>query len=278
MRGFALTLSKTAALWLVLMIAQIAGGMLIYRDSPPFEDSGPFGGGQVLLLTNAVNAVILAALSVSMRLRGAKLGLTLGVVFFALECGLSAIEVIVFGADLHMTPADVVNFVAFDLFHSVLAGAAIALLWRGEARKEAQELTGLAWKVPAIVVLYIVCYSVAGYEIAWRSEAVRAHYVHLQENAGFGLLLTMLVVQCGRGLIWCGLALLLARNTAASAWRTALLTGLAFALVMTLPLLAPNQSMPWPVRAAHFVEIVSSNVVFGIVAVLILLGATRRTA
>ena len=71
---------------------------------------------------------------------------------------------------------------------------------------------------------------------------------------------------------------LVARNAEGPVWRTALLAGLAFALMMTMPLLAPNQTMPWPVRAAHFLEITASNLVFGIGAVLILLGAPRRTA
>lgn len=275
MRRLAQILAKVATLWLVLVIAQMIGGMLIYRGSPAFEDSGPLGGGQALLASNAVNAAVLAALALSMRLRGFKLGLTLGVVFFAVECGLSAIEVVVYGSDLPLSPADLAKFVALELFHSLLAGLVIALLWRRETRGEARGISGLAWKIPAVVFLYVLCYSVAGYEIAWRSEAVRTFYAHIAEYWSVGKLLA---VQCGRGLIWCGLAWMVARNATGPAWRTALLTGLTFSLVMAVPLLGPSPIMPWPVRAAHFVEIMSSNLIFGIGAVLILLGGVSGKA
>lgn len=278
MKIFAMTLLKTAAIWLVLMICQLAGGMLFFHGAsgaPALAKDGPLDAGQALLAVNLVEAVLLAALASAMRLRGLRLGLTLAAVYFWVYSGLSAIEVLIYGADLHITPADLRVFVALDLFRSVLAGAAIAFMWRGEGRGEALKLPGLVWKFPVIAVLYVVCYSIAGYGIAWQSAAVRAFYVHIAEHYSFAL---MMPLQFGRGLIWCGLAWLLARGFAGPAWRAALLTGLAFSLLMAAPLLYPTSIMPWPVRAAHLVEIGSSNLVFGAIAVLILLGGTRPSS
>lgn len=272
--------ARIAALWLVLLIAQMAGGMLFFQGLPAapaaaaLAKEGPLDAGLATLAISLVDAVVLAAVAGAMRLRGLKLGLTLAAVFFGVETGLSAIEAFVYGADLHLPAGALTANVAIGLLRSVVAGAAIALMWRGDARGEAPTLAGLVWKVPLIAVLYIVCYSAAGYGIAWQSAAVRAYYVHIAQHYDAGL---MLLVQFGRALIWCGLAWLLARGLSRPAWRAALLTGVAFSLWMDLPLLFPAV-MPWPVREAHLVEIGVSNFVFGALAALILLGGTSRAA
>jgi hypothetical protein len=268
--------ARTAALWLVLMIAQVAGGVLFFHGPPaaPARADGPLGPGQSILEINLIDAVLLAALAEAMRLRGLKLGLTLGAVFFWVESGLSAIEGILYAADLHMPAATSFGLVAGGLLRGVLAGAAIAFLWRGDAQGEARALSGLVWKFPLIAAVYVVCYFTAGYEIAWRSAAVRAFYPYIAQHHSFALVL--LPSQFGRGLIWCGLAWLLARGLSRPAWRTALLTGLAFSLWMDLPLLFPSTIQPWPVRAVHFVEIGASNLLSGVLAALSLLAGARR--
>lgn len=269
--GFA---AKACALWLVLMIGQVAGGVLFFHGAPAIAKDGPLDAGQAVLVINVVDALMLAVLAEAGRLRGWTLGLALGAVFFGLECGLSAIETVVFGADVRLPAGLVLGNLGLGVLRSLLVGAAMALLWRKGAHGEAPKLSGLVWKVPLIAALYIVCYFTAGAQIAMKFAAVRAYYTHLGQIS-FGYLLA---VQFGRGLIWCGLAWLLARSLSGPAWRTALLTGLAFFLLMDLPLLFPNPFMLWPVRAAHFVEIFASNLVFGVLASLILLAGAGRAA
>lgn len=269
---------KSTAIWLVLVICQLVGGMLLFRGAhgaPAFAADGPLNAGQALLTVNLVEAVLLAALASAMRLRGVKLGLTLATVYFGGYSGLSAIEVVIYHADLPVSLADLNVYVMLDLFRSVAVGAAIAFIWRGEARGDALNLRGLVWKLPAVAAVYVVCYSAAGYGIAWQSAAVHAYYVHIAEHYSFAM---MMPLQFGRGLIWSGLAWLLARGFVSATWPAALLTGFAFSLLMAAPLLYPAPFMPWSVRVVHLVEIGSSNLVFGIIAALILLGGATRSA
>ena len=263
-------LAKAAVLWLTLMVGQALGGGLFFRGAPAIVRDGPLDAGQALLAVSAIDALLLALLAGRMRLRGWKLGLVLATVLFGVQTGQALIEAVVFNNDLHMSSAILFGGAAVNLLRDVLAGAAIALLWRGQSGA-APQLRGIVWKAPAVAALYVVCYFTAGGLIAWRSPAVRAFYAHVHEidvNLLYG-------VQFGRGLIWCALAWLLARNQSGPCWRTALLTGVAFSAFMVPQLLFPNPVMPWPVRAVHMVEVGVSNFVFGVLAALILLGGAK---
>jgi hypothetical protein len=135
-------------------------------------------------------------------------------------------------------------------------------------------LTGLVWKLPLIAMLYVLCYFTAGALIAWPSPAVRTYYAHASQiDLDF-----LTVVQFARGLVWAGLAVALTRGLAAPAWRSALLTGLAFSGFMTPQLLYPNPVMPWAVRSMHMIEVGTSNLLFGAIAALILVAGAQRTA
>ena len=260
-------------LWLVLVFGQGFGGWLIFRHTPAFPADGPLGAGQAVLVVSAIDAVILTLLASRMRARGWMLGLLLAFLLFGVQSGLSLIEAVVFGQDVRLSSEIVLGSAAASLIRAILAGVAIALLWRrrGGGGDKPLRLSGFVWKVPAIAVLYVACYFLAGSQIAWRSAAVRAFYANVQQIAPAALV----TVQLARGLIWAGFAWLLARELGRSAWRTALLTGLAFSGLMVPQLLYPNPAMPWPVRAAHMVEVGVSNLVFGALAALIMLIEAR---
>jgi hypothetical protein len=76
--------------------------------------------------------------------------------------------------------------------------------------------------------------------------------------------------------VWAGLALLIAATISGPARSRAVLAGLAFAVFMVGPLLYPNAFMPWAVRQVHLVEIGTSNLLFGLVAVLLLTRSKRH--
>jgi hypothetical protein len=277
MKSFAMGLLKAAALWLVLMIGQIAGGMLFFHAAPaaPVRASdGPLDAGQALLVVSAIEAVVLALLASYMRLRGWRLGLTLAAAFFGIETFQPQIETVIFNAAVHMPVTLLYGIVAMGLIHAALVGAAAAVLWRGPGEAPLQ-LPGLVWKAPLIAVFYIACYLTAGAQIAMRFAAARAYYHYTHFGQGIGYLLGL---QFCRGLIWCGLVWLMARSLTRPAWRAALLAGLALAGLMDPMLLYPNPLMPWPVRVAHLWEIAVSNTVFGVVAALILLAGAREAA
>lgn len=274
MKASIIWVAKAFGLWLVLMIGMVAGGMLFFRDAPAIAPDGPFDAGQAMLVVNACVAVTLAVLAQKMRLRGPALGLTLAAALFGIETVMSLIEAVVFNNDLKMSMDSIWKGALSNLLRDVLAGVAIALMWRGQSVEAPPVLRGFAWKFPAIAVLYVVCYFVAGAFIAWQSVEVRAFYA----NIGDISLPYLLAVQFVRGLMWAAIVLLLVRAMRGSLWSKALLSGLALSVIMDLQLLYPNPVMPWPVRSVHMVEVGVSNFVFGALAALILTAGRARSA
>lgn len=274
MKRFTPDLMRVVALWAALVLGQVLGGLLFLRAAPVLAADGPLGSGQALLVTSLADAVILVLIARSMRERGWTLGLVLGAVLILVQTGQSLIEAAVFGRDVGLSSTLMFGIAATALLRGAIGAATIALLWRGRANAAAARLSGLAWKLPLIAILYVCCYFTAGALIAWPSPAVRTYYAHVGEiNSGI-----LWAVQFGRGLLWAGLAIPLVRGLAAPAWRTALLTGLAFSGFMTPQLLYPNPVMPWAVRSMHMIEVGTSNLVFGVLAALILLAGAPSTA
>lgn len=272
MNGFALYLMRVLALWLVLALGQVLGSLLFLHAPLVVAQDGPLGAGQALLVTSLADAVILVLIAGSMRARGWTLGLVLAGVLFAVQTGQSLIEAAVFGRDVRLSSALMFGVAGAAVLRDALAAPTIAWLWRGRALGPAARLTGLVWKLPLIAILYVLCYFTAGALIAWPSPAVRTYYAHVgQIDSGY-----LLAVQFGRGLLWAGIAVVLTRGLAGPAWRSALLTGLAFSGFMTLQLLYPNPVMPWAVRSMHMIEVGVSNLLFGALAALILLAGGRR--
>ena len=284
MKSTGIRAAKALALWAALLAGNVAGGLLVTLPGPaaPAAD-GPLGAGLALLLTNALFALMLAALAERMAGPAWRRALTLFVILYTVETLLSTIEGYFFGAFLHMPAGLLGGVAAINAVKSAAACLAIFWLWRGSG-PEATAPTGLAWKLPLIAFIYVLFYFGAGFLIAWRSEAVRTFYLN---GAGIDDRAVALL-QLARGAIWAGMAWLLARSLSGSAGAKGVLAGIAFAVFMDAPLLFPNPFMPWAVREVHLVEIGVSNFLFGLLAVLLLSwsgthdqresGALRRTA
>jgi threonine/homoserine efflux transporter RhtA len=88
--------------------------------------------------------------------------------------------------------------------------------------------------------------------------------------------------QLVRGALWTSLALMIVRMTRAKRWEASLAVGMIFAVLLAVPLgLFPNPYMPPPVRHAHFLEILSSMLLFGGIAGWVLhsdRGVSRRAS
>lgn len=263
---------RVLTLWLVLAAGQVLGGLLFLRATPVLAQDDPLGSGQALLVASLADAVILVLIAGSMRARGCTLGLVLAGVLLLVQTGQSLIEAAVFSRDVALSAALMFGVAATAVLRDGGAAATIALLWRGRAQGASARLTGLVWKLPLIATLYVLCYFTAGALIAWPSAAVRTYYAHVGEIDSD----ILWAVQFGRGLLWAGLAILLIRGLAAPAWRSALLTGLAFSGFMTPQLLYPNPVMPWAVRSMHMIEVGTSNFVFGALAALILVAGAQQ--
>jgi len=271
MKDLAKDAGRGILLWILLLVGQSVAGVLFFRNIRPFPSDGPLDAGQALLLVNLIDAAILVPLARYARLRGWALGLMLGGLLFGVQIFQSEVETLIFNSDIGMPAGLFVAILLGGLLRDGLAVIGIALLWRGTSGA-GFNVKGLAWKAPAVAILYVLCYFCAGQMIAWQSAAVRAFYAHV------GLIgrNSLIVLQFGRGLIWCGLAWLVLRSLSGPLWRTALLTGLAFSGLMIPALLFPNPVMPWPVRSVHMVEVGVSNFLFGALAIWILGFGTSR--
>jgi hypothetical protein len=265
---------KFAGVWLALIIGQMAGGMigqmLTHAAPPAMKPDGPLSLTAAIVVAAGLFAVVLSAMAPAMQWSFWGRFAALFGLLYGLESLLSLIEAIYFNAYVHMTDALLWMMAVGNAVKAVLAALVCALLWRGESQP-AERFSGLAWKIPVIIPLYIVFYFGAGALIAWQSADVRAYYAqgfHIDQGQ-------LALLQVGRGLIWALLALLSVASLTGGTWKRAVLTGLAFSVFMAATLLYPNPLMPWSVRHVHLVEVGVSNFLFGILAALILLSGRK---
>ncbi len=211
------TILKAAALAVILFVATMVGGMPFHWDALPPAKGEPWPVFTGLVLVAVIGAVVLTLLAERARWRGWKLGLALASVLFVIESGLSEIEAAAFNNDLHIPMAMLVNGTASSLIRDLIAGIAIACLWRKGEGGATARLTGVWWKPAVIAVLYFVCYFTAGLW-AFAQPATHSFYVHgPQIQLGF-----LASLELGRGLVWCVPAYLLARGLKGPAWSVAL--------------------------------------------------------
>lgn len=276
MKQKAILVVKFATVWLAVIIGQMAGGMIgqmvSHAEVPVFKPDGPFGFMAALIIVAGLHAAVMAALAAHMRWGFWAKAASLFILFYALDSALSQIEAIYFNSYLHLSDALLLTMAIGNAIKAALVAIVCTALWR-EQTIPAERLSGVVWKLPLIIPLYIACYFGAGFLIAWRSPELRAYYAqgfHI-DNAQLALL------QVGRGLIWALLTLLsVASLTGSKAFRAAL-TGVAFAVLMAVTLLFPNSFMPWSVRHMHLIELLVSNLLFGVVASLILLSGPKAS-
>jgi hypothetical protein len=262
--------AKTAGVWIALLFATAAAGAAIVLPATPGGD-GPLSAGEAFLAVNAISALLLAALAARIDAALPVKWLVLFAVAYVGGTLLAHIEAFFFGSFLALPPGLLPRLTAVEAIRSAAGALAAAWLWRGRAAAPAA-VQGLAWKVPAISFAYVLVYFVAGFIIAWQSEAIRAFYAQ-----GLGIDLGPLaLLQVARGAVWAGLALLLVRTLRGSAGEKAVWTGIAFSIFIVAPLLYPTPVMPWPVRQVHLVEVGISNLLFGFFAAALLAARPGR--
>jgi len=255
---------KGVVLWIVLLIGQTIGGLIFFRNVAPIAPDGPIGAGGALLISSLIDAVILTLLAARSTQRGWALGATLATLLFGVQIAQALVETWIFNHDVHMPASMFAATASCGLVRDLIAGGGIALLWRGRS-EPAAALSGLGWKLPAIAIVYVLCYFAAGQFIAWQSPDVRAYYAHVGQIGP-----VLVIEQFGRGLGWAALAWLLFRGARSPSWATALLCGFALGGLMIPLLLFPNPYMPWTVRSVHMVEVGLSNLIFGMLAIWLL--------
>lgn len=264
---------KTAALWFIILVANAVAGNLVPVHLPPPPVDGPLTVMQAFLVVNGLIAVALSLVATISRVRGWRLAVLLFVAFFSIGVGMMQIETLWFNDSLKL-PLDAIGALVADgtIAAAITAIAGALLFW--PARAEALPVpANLTKRIVIMAILYVFIYYGFGSLIAWQSAAVRAYYengIHIQ-------FVPTVLFQILRGTLWAIIALFIVTRLQGSLARRALVMGFLFSVLTAAQLLYPTPFFPWAVRAAHLMEVGSSEFVYGIIATLVLLsGAAKR--
>ncbi|HCC37034.1 MAG TPA: hypothetical protein DEQ14_05175 [Treponema sp.] len=136
-------------------------------------------------------------------------------------------------------------------------------------------------RLGVIGIIYLCVYMLFGYYVAWKFEAVRVFYTGLPEDAGFwgvqvnNLQSIIIPFQVVRGILFGIFALPLVNMLTKS--KTIFITGVCLVYLSTaILLMLPNPLFPDAVRLAHFIEMISSMLLFGLITGHILWGVKKE--
>ena len=267
-RNLAVFAAKSVILWVAVLIASIIAAQIIAMGDDGVGTDGPLSGPQAFLIVNYIHAAVLATVADRSTLRGWRLALLVWTTLFFAQSFLLMMEAAYFRDSLQISTNLLIEGCLHVLISGAMIGGVAAALWRA--------LPGRALSVPdvrtapvrlaMIAGLYVVCYLIAGYYIAWQVSELREYY-------GFGediAFMPLVLFQVLRGAMWGLLAWFLAANMSGGVNLRAVVVGMAFSVLATAQLLYPSTIMPWEIRFPHLVEVGISNFVFGALATRLL--------
>ncbi len=249
-------------------------------------------GAAALPISCLIVVLVLAYLARRSRWYGWRLAGALAALYYGLYTLLGQIELLVFPAVASQLPEGMVKG---QLLGGLVAAVPISLLtvWilgktrvdpAGQPNKvRAAPVSEWAWKFAAGAILYVIIYFTFGYWVAWRTPGLAEFYGGI--DAGFIAQVAsqlrdvpwLFALQFFRGLIWTSLGYLIIRMHRGRAWEMIVATGLTFTVMMNVSLLFPNILMPPFVARAHAIELVSSDLLYGMLLAALLLWRPART-
>lgn len=262
------TVMRCAGLWIAIVVSMaVAGAISQCIPQPPIADLGgssPIDTNGALLIVTVAWCGLLGWLARSVAGRYWTRAGFLFLFVFTVNCALSAVEAAYYLVGTRLVWMHILAIVVNGFIAAALSAlAAAAILPAGETAARLRRSNR-----PAVVAccIYWVAYVLAGYFIAWQSQAVRDFYGEdFQRQISFT---GMALLQVARAAVWLGILLASVAMLRGHRLGMALLIGASFAGFMALPLLFPGPMMPWAVRRIHLLEIGVSNFVFGVAAML----------
>ncbi|HAA89411.1 MAG: Uncharacterized protein XD63_1426 [Thermoanaerobacterales bacterium 50_218] len=262
----------TSLLFVCYLIASMSVGL---TDSAQTADR--MGAMVTLLIVCALQTIVLSYPIVRSRWIGWRLILAIFFVFYGVMTFLSQIETVVFLKYLvDIVPTEMIPklFLQGTIIAALFSPLAVLIHGRIKSAEELQEAnqrlvmpwTEWVWKLILIAVIYVAIYFSFGMFVfrPLAGEAFQEYYAGLQ-LPGWILLFQMV-----RAMIWTALALPVIRMMKGRWWEAGLAVALLFSVLMGSLLLLPNPYMPDTIRMAHFVEVSSSNFLFGWIVVWLL--------
>lgn len=265
----------TIILFLCFMVANTVMGIVLPASTAELasyfvRSIDPVDATLPLLVVCACQAAVLSYPIVRSRWTGWRLVLAIFLVQYGVTTFLSAIEAVVFLKYLvDIMPA---AMIPHQFAHGAVVAALfspVAVLIHGKIKgneptqqpnpRLAISRTEWVWRLLLIAIAYVVIYYSFGLFVFMplAGEAFQSYYGELQPPAWLPLL------QVIRGIIWAILALPVIRMMKGRRWESNLAVALLFSVLMGFLLLMPNPIMPETIRRAHFVELTSSNFLFG---------------
>lgn len=267
---------KILILTFLLFVSFSIGGLAVgFTDSAQTADA--MGATVALLIVCALQTIVLSYPVIRSRWSGWRLVLTVFFVFYGVTTFMSQIETVVFLQYFtDIIPAEMIPglFIQGAITAAIFSPFAVLIHGRMRGGEEAPEpnlrlvmpWSEWVWKLVLIGLLYVVIYISFGMFVFMplAGEAFQEYYGDLQMPGW------ILPFQMVRGMIWAALALPVIRMMKGRWWEAGLAVALLFSILMAASLLLPNEFMPEVIRTAHFVEISSSNFLFGWIVVWLL--------
>ena len=231
-----------------------------------------------LLIVSLFNSFVVCYVAAHSSWRGAKRVVGIMLPVFMISSFMTQIETLFFGAAFNaLAKADVLLIMLAPL-PSIAAATLVSVKFfgcRDKALKAAPvSLMPLVKRIAVLGIIYVAIYFLFGYFVAWRFEELRVFYSGSGEDAGFiGQLMNNEPVvypfQFLRGMMFAALTiplLSMLRDKKKVAVTSVCLVYLTTALVLIIP----NPLFPDMVRWAHFIEMFSSMLLFGVITGIVL--------
>jgi hypothetical protein len=241
----------------------------------------------VMPVVSAIMTIMLSYLALRSRWHGWKLAGSLFLIYFVLQAFLGWIEIFAFPPVATRMPPGMQTSMLMTGFMVGIPFSLVAVWVLGKTRPDPDDArlprrlvmppSEWAWKLAAGAVLYVIVYFTFGYYVAWRTPGLPAFYGGSDPGTFLGQLANVLrdtpwlyPFQLARGFIWAGTGCLIIAMHKGRTWEVVLATGLAFTVLMNASMLFPNPFFTPVVQRAHTIELVSSNLLYGILLNLLI--------
>lgn len=241
-----------------------------------------------LLISSIFNCFTICFITANSSWRGAKRAIGIIFVVFMIASFMTQIETLFFGqAFTILTKADII-FIMLAMLPSIVAATLLGAKFFGNnepvEKGEPVPVLSLIRRIAVLGLIYTAVYFLFGYFVAWQFEKVRVFYSGTAENAGFiGQLMNnandnpiIYPFQFIRGVMFALFLLPLLYMLRAKGRKKFIISVCLTYLTTAVLLIIPNVLFPDAVRWAHFIEMFSSMLVFGVITGIILYVPDKR--
>lgn len=272
---------RMLSLFLLTLLSYILSGLLMSSAGGNFTPAEEAQAGQALLIISLLYSILFGYLLIRSHWRGWRLAGAIFILYFGVETFMTQIETLYFNDAVNMAPSMLRDVILSGALRALIFAPLAVLIFnkwkiKTDTHRNFSAPEGLWKSIGILAAVYVAVYLLFGYWVAWQWEAVRLYYTGSPDilpffthmaNLFFFQDTFLIPFQFIRGVLWALLALLWVSMITGKRWEIAILTGVTFAALISLPLgLFPNPYMPPLVREAHFYELVSSMLVYGAIS------------